>query len=226
MVPPLLHTVPAFMQGLRWQLRPLYAAYLVAVLGWDATAFALAVFSLAIGWLIPPPVVKGIEGRFSVGFVEYEARDRKRPSGAAAHHPVIGRMFYPAKHGHSATAPYIAMGDRHGLTRRFMVHASPAALRPYLPSFILQHWAVTPMPASYAAAPWVPESPGERLPVVVFSHGLTASREKSTSLGLSLASAGAVVLLVEHTDESSTLARLHDGSTIEYDTRPTDVGDK
>ena len=46
------------------------------------------------------------------------------------------------------------------------------------------------------------------LPVVVFSHGLTASRETSQSLALSLAANGALVVLIEHTDRSGALARL------------------
>ena len=55
------------------------------------------------------------------------------------------------------------------------------------------------------------------LPVVVFSHGLTASRETSQSLALSLAANGALVVLLEHTDRSGALARLLDGTVIPFD---------
>jgi hypothetical protein len=56
----------------------------------------------------------------------------------------------------------------------------------------------------------------------VFSHGLTATRETSSSLALSLAAAGAVVVCVEHSDGSSSLARFKDADdgtpvTLHYD---------
>ena len=208
-VPPLIHSVSTI-RGLRWQLRPIYVAYGAALLGWEVTGFLLAVFGLAVGWLIPPPVVVGLQGLYSVGFVEYEVQQQEEP-------PAIGRMFYPAREQHRETAPYMAMGDRHKLSRAFLKIGAPDELKPLLPSFLLQHWVSMPIPAKRAAEPWVPPPEEPALPVIVFSHGLTASRETSTSLALSLAAAGALVLLVEHTDRSSSRARFSDGGTIEYD---------
>ena len=52
---------------------------------------------------------------------------------------------------------------------------------------------------------------------VIFSHGLTGSRELNTSLCMDLASMGFYVFSVEHTDGSCALARFIDGTVIQYD---------
>lgn len=208
---PTLHRLLVRRTGVTWQFYPSHAGLLAAFLGWHLAALACGLLSGLLLWAIPVPTITGVESTFSVGYVEYEHAD---PDNAQ---PTIGRLLYPAREHHEEVAPYVAMNDRHGLARRFIAIATPEFLKPFLPAWLLTHWRVAPFPAKLAAAPYVPSDAHGRLPVVVFSHGLTATRETSTSLALSLAGAGCVVLLVEHTDRSATLARFHDGTALEFD---------
>ena len=189
----------------RWQLTPLYAAVVAATVGWWFTALALTASSLLARLLVPLPDPRGLPGPHPIGVVDFEAT---LPS---ASQPAFGRLLYPAATPHTDVSSYIAL-QRHyaasGLSRAFIAIASPPFLRPYLPVWVLDHWNAVTIPAKRAAPPARLAS----LPVVVFSHGLTASRETSQSLALSLAANGALVVLLEHTDRSGALARLLDGT--------------
>ena len=204
-----------------WQTNPIYAAWLAAWMRWHVCTWVFSVLGIIVRCLFPMPVPSRVIGRHGVGVVDVEYEARHEPGKEL---PGIGRVFYPTiEEPHGNTARYISMDDRHGLTRLFLVIGAPDFLKPYLPAWALSHWASIRIPAKKAATPWLPAD-GSRLPVVVFSHGLTASRETSTSLALSLASAGAFVLLLEHTDRSSTLARLMDGQCVHYDTSVSALG--
>lgn len=200
-----------------WQLRLVALAYCLVPFDYFVTAALLGVFGGALVLLLPIPTVIGIEGAFGVGVVDYDAPS---PSG----HPVIGRLFYPTAK-HNCTTSYMVHGDQHGLTRDFMIHASPKPLRPFLPVWLLKHWRSVRIHAKLGAAP---DTSLAKMPVVLFSHGLSAARETSSSLALTLASSGAVVLLVEHTDRSATLCRrIRSGKpagTIPYDASIMDLG--
>ena len=197
----------------RWQLAPAYAAVIAAALGWWFTATGLMASSLIARLLVPLPDPQGLSGPHSVGVVDLEAT---LPSGTQ---PAFGRILYPAATSHSSVASYIAM-PASGLSRSFIAIASPPFLRPYLPLWFLDHWNAVTIPAKRGAPPARLAS----LPVVVFSHGLTASRETSQSLALSLAANGALVVLLEHTDRSGALARRLDGSVIPFDSAPFALG--
>ena len=194
----------------RWQLTPFYAALVAATVGWWFTACALMASSLLARLLVPLPDPRGLPGPHPIGVVDFEAT---LPS---ASQPAFGRLLYPAATPHTEVSSYMAL-QRHytasGLSRAFVAIASPPFLRPYLPVWVLDHWNAVTIPAKRAAPPARLAS----LPVVVFSHGLTASRETSQSLALSLAANGALVVLLEHTDRSGALARLLDGSVIPFD---------
>ena len=228
-----LHKLVTLGRRRYWQLNPSTAGWCLAVFGWCRLSLAAGLVGMIASLLIPLPRLNGVKGRFSCGVVDYEVS-----SGHSGEQPtIIGRMIYPttASGTSSRSADYIAFGDKHGLTRRFIEIAAPAALRKYLPTWSLSHWAAMRIDAAYApilmphgaASSVSPSSaPAAReLPVVIFSHGLTASRETSTSLALALtATSGAAVLLVEHTDRSSALARFADGTSVAYDPSVMDLG--
>ena len=190
----------------RWQLTPFYAGVIAATVGWWFTACALMASSLVARLLVPLPDPRGLPGPHPIGVVDFEAT---LPSDS---HPAFGRILYPAATPHSSVSSYMALPSS-GLSRSFIAIASPLSLRPYLPVWVLDHWNAVTIPAKRGAPPARLAS----LPVVVFSHGLTASRETSQSLALSLAANGALVVLLEHTDRSGALARRLDGSVIPFD---------
>ena len=220
-----------------WQLIPSTFGWCAAFVSLSTSSSLLGVLGIAVNIIFPMPRLEPRKGRYSVGVVDYEvAVSDDAP-------PIIGRMFYPASAQHTASTPYIAFRDRHGLTRKFMTVAAPPFLRKLLPERILNHWAAMRIEAMYAAelaadgrgddgaqsagttTTTTTTTTAARLPVILFSHGLTASRETSSSLAMSLAAtSGAVVLLAEHTDASSSLARFADGSVVEYDHRIFELG--
>eukprot|EP00750_Incisomonas_marina_P009345 INCI15954.2.p1 GENE.INCI15954.2~~INCI15954.2.p1 ORF type:complete len:695 (-),score=101.12 INCI15954.2:94-2178(-) len=67
---------------------------------------------------------------------------------------------------------------------------------------------------SFASAGTEKRTQASAFPVVVFSHGLKATREMYSSLALRLASLGCIVLCVEHLDGSAAAARFPDGTTV------------
>jgi hypothetical protein len=179
-----------------WQLMPAQLGWWLAAVGLPTCASLVGTLSIVALTLIPLPEVEGVAGPFGVGVVDYA-------SSTDAPTLVLGRLFYPTSE-RGGVAPYLAYGNMHHLTRKFIYHASPSVLRPYLPVGILSHWKAMRIRACPDAPLLSTSAP---LPVVVFSHGLTASREKGSSLALSLAARGVVVALVEHTDRSATLSR-------------------
>ncbi len=201
----LTHRLPERLAWLGcWQNLPCYAAGGAALAGWSVTASALVAASAVSRMLVPLPAPEGVPGPFPVGVVDFEAT----VDGVRA----MGRMLYPAAGPSLGVARYMSLPAA-GLTRRFIADAAPAALRPYLPAWALDHWNAVTIRAARAAAP----AGSAPLPVVVFSHGLTAARETSQTLALTLAAAGALVVLVEHTDRSSSLARYLDGASVPFD---------
>ena len=163
---------PRFACLARWQLAPSYAAGCAAAAGWWATACGLLASSAMARLLVPLPDPRGLPGPHPIGVADFEASDRGKRA--------IGRLLYPAAHKHTSVSRYMALPAA-GLSRAFIAIASPPPLRPYLPAWVLDHWNAVTIPAQRAAQP----APLPSLPVVVFSHGLTASRETSQSLALS-----------------------------------------
>jgi platelet-activating factor acetylhydrolase len=221
-------TIPAhwffsksYVLGMRWQVIPSYCAIAVSICGGNPLLSAvLGLLGFLADTAIPEITLDSgvIKGEHSVGYFDYEILNTKEllineNTNVSTSKPAIGRIFYPTKVPHNITSSYFFQNDRHGLTRRFVATSGIWNLIPQMPSWILSHWSKIQIPVSLGAEPL-----DKKMPVIVFSHGNTASRELSTTMALSLASSGeAVVVLVEHTDCSSSLARFSNGDSIEFD---------
>ena len=206
-----LHRFATWQRFAYWQLTLTLLGWGAAALSLTVTSVLLGVFGIALNYAFPLPQIVGSPGEYSVGVVDYEV------TGSS----VIGRMFYPTS-PHAHLASYLYHDNRHGLTRKFMQIAAPKQLRKFLPEFVLSHWGSVQIAARVGAP--ISGDGTKPLPVVVFSHGLTASRETSTSLALSIAAQGAVVVLVEHTDKSCSLARFGDGTSVPFNASIFDLG--
>ena len=208
-----LHRVATWQRFVYWQLTLTFLGWVAAALSWTTTSVVLGLLGIALNYAMPLPHIAGLPGAFGVGVVDYEVE------GSCS--PVIGRMFYPTS-PHAELASYLYHDNRHNLTSKFMQIAAPKQLRKLLPEFVLSHWGSVQIAARVGSA--IGGDSAKALPVVLFSHGLTASRETSTSLALSLAAQGALVLLVEHTDRSSSLARYADGTSVAFDASIFELG--
>ncbi|MFC0505252.1 alpha/beta hydrolase family protein [Micromonospora costi] len=144
---------------------------------------------------LPPPT-----GPFPVGTVSLHLVDRSRPDPAAGpgrYRELMTSVWYPARNTW-----------RYPLARWM----PPAPLRELLTvAGFGADAAVAPLTAGHEGAP-VRRRRGERLPVVVFSHGAHDHRSDTTIVVQELASHGYVVVTVDHTHDA--FSQFPDGRVI------------
>jgi predicted dienelactone hydrolase len=137
-------------------------------------------------------------GPYKIGTTVWHVTDAARPETFAApgvHRQVEVMAWYPAASDHGQPAPYL----REGL----------AELPPFLKTALSSLAGVRTH--SIVDAP--PAASPEKLPVLVFSHGLGSSPSAYTALIEDLASHGYAVLSIVHPYEA-TAATLADGKVI------------
>ncbi|MEJ5223945.1 MAG: hypothetical protein WHV44_05765, partial [Anaerolineales bacterium] len=204
----------ANVEGLRWQMYPLYAlsvifffaslpAFMKARLNPDAparpqgaalagTLAALLVLAAATALpaLLPVPQVAAPRGPYPVGTVTYVLTDdtrRELYSGKDEPRKFMMQVWYPAKPALGAKrAPWMPNADK-------VAPAIATYIR--LPGFFLDHLVYAKSDA-YADAPLDPS--GGPYPVLIFSHGWNGFRAQSTFLMQDLASHGYIVVGMEH----------------------------
>lgn len=156
-------------------------------------------------WALGGPDYPEPSGPHAVGSLEVSFRDTKRPEtlGADPGDPreVGVRIWYPAAKG--ATGPRLPIIDGR-LAKAFSeIYGAPTGDEDGPPSSSI-----------IDAAPLA----GDRLPVVLFSHGGFAHRGQNISTMQDLASQGVIVVAIGHSHES-VLALLPGGRSIEMDPR-------
>jgi predicted dienelactone hydrolase len=201
----------AKVEGLRWQMIPLYAFSAVAMLlsipaflktqtGTESTvrpsrillSLGLLALASALPILLPVPAIPTPGGPFQVGTRIYELTDESRPelySGGDEARRFQIQAWYPAD---AATTD-----ERAQWMARADIYA-PAISRDILqlPPFFLDHLALASVPAYKDAGV---ATSNEGFPVILFSHGWNGFNAQNTGQALELASHGYVVVGVQHT---------------------------
>jgi hypothetical protein len=218
--PPAVGILPAFalvviathanVEGLRWQMSPLYVFAVVAPLlsipsflktqtGNGAEIrplrvilnFTLLALATLLPILLPVPAIPAPNGPYPVGTHIYELTDASRRelySGADEARRFQIQVWYPAEADPtSERSPWMENAD---------VFAPSISSYLDLPSFFLDHLALVKVPA-YKDAPVAPTNGG--FPVILFSHGWNGFNAQNTGQALQLASHGYVVVGVQHT---------------------------
>lgn len=204
----------ANIEGLRWQMYPLYALSVIfffaslpafmkarlnpnaparpqgtALAGTLAALLALAA-ATALPALLPVPQVAAPRGPYPVGMVTYVLTDdtrRELYSGKDEPRKFMIQVWYPANPAPGAKrAPWMPDADK-------VAPAIATYIR--LPGFFLDH-LIYAISDSYADAPLDPS--GGPYPVLIFSHGWNGFRAQSTFLMQDLASHGYIVVGMEH----------------------------
>ena len=144
------------------------------------------------------PVLPVPAGRYAIGRQSFDLVDSARADpyvvGGAGHRELMIWVWYPARSGLSAARaeyfPGAAQIDR------------DAAARPVAQDVFGSVWSriVSGAIRSHAITNAVPASESTRFPVVLFSHGSSASVFSYTTAIEDLASHGYVVVAIEHTD--------------------------
>lgn len=148
----------------------------------------------------PRLVLPGPTGPFPVGTVPLHLVDRSRPdpvAGPGHHRELMVSVWYPARDvARFPRAPWMADAVLRALLTDNGFPADAAS---------------TPFAAGRVGAPV--RRTGERLPVVVFSHGAHGHRAEYTIVVQELASHGYVVVTVDHTYDAYTV--FPDGRLLE-----------
>ena len=218
--PPAVGILPAFalvliathanVEGMRWQMFPLYA-FAIAALFFSIPAFfrtaqngmparqplrvalnlSLLAVATALPILLPVPAIPAPGGPYAVGTTIYELTDTSRKelySGVDEARRFQMQVWYPSEADPSSErAPWMANAD---------VFAPAISAYLDLPDFFLDHLALVKIPA-YRDAAVAPTNEG--FPVILFSHGWNGFNAQNTGQALQLASHGYVVVGIQHT---------------------------
>ncbi len=247
--PPAVGVLPAFtlvvlithgrVEGLRWQMYPLYGIAIVLFL-MSLTAFMregkleasaapkpqllpillsllLLAVSTAIPILLPVPTVPPPTGPYSVGTHTYVLTDQGRKeifSGKDEPRKFMIQVWYPALPPDLGTPPAPWMDNAEIIAPAIAEYIN-------LPTYFLDHLSL----AKTSAYQSIPPAPGDGpYPVLLFSHGWNGFRAQSTFLMQDLASHGYVVVSLEHT-YGSRMAVFPDGQVAPNNPNALPPGD-
>ena len=214
-------------ERLRWQMAPLFIGYILYWFQYNILSSIFGMASMILCYILPlPKALSPYKGAFEVGYFDYEYYGEKKDNNKKQGCDIaMGRLFYPTLQRRRynfftwpSSQAYFFHADTNLLRALLNTFAENISILSNIP-FLLDYWALITVPITRFAVPIFSTSAtlNSALPVVIFSHGLSASREISTSLCMELASMGFYVFAVEHTDGSCALARFQDGTVIEYD---------
>ncbi|KEG15185.1 phospholipase A2-like protein [Trypanosoma grayi] len=161
---------------------------------WSALAFTTGLFmSVTLFVLLPLPILVPLGGRYHVGMVHVDGRRAQSLPPLAVFYPTD---VPPPKKG----VPYVPFNDN-----RFIRGIASYA---GIPFYVLRDTLFVRLRVSPNATP-VPmfNSMGQQLPIIVFSHGLSAYHRLYSCLLLDIAARGAIVVAVGHGDGSASFMR-------------------
>ena len=203
--------VHAIVEGMRWQMVPLYLFAIVTLLtgipaflktGTETDSavrpiriilsLGLLAVSTALPILLPVPLIPSPSGPYQVGTRIYELTDESRNelySGKDESRRFQIQIWYPADVASTdKPAQWMARADIY----------APAISKDILelPPFFLDHLALVDVPAYKES---MVEQISDGFPVILFSHGWNGFNAQNTGQALELASHGYVVVGVQHT---------------------------
>ena len=208
----LLTIAHLLLEGYRWQMIPLYALTALITLlcipallrkdssgpsrrGWGIAAsvltLVLLILATALPALLPVPRVSAPSGPHQVGTQTFVVTDTSRQelySGKEEPRKFMIQVWYPATlHSGDIQAPWMQDAD---------IFAPAIAEFLNLPTFFLDHLALTKIPAFLDASP----APAENgYPIILFSHGWNGFAAQNSAQMVELASHGYVAVALQHT---------------------------
>jgi predicted dienelactone hydrolase len=218
--PPAVGILPAFalvviathanVEGMRWQMIPLYAFAILTLLTSIPTFFrtvqnetpptrplrvllnlSLLALSTALPILLPVPNIPAPSGPYQVGTLTFELTDTSRKelySGKDEARRFQIQVWYPSGTNTSnERTPWMQHAD---------VYATSISEYLGLPSFFLDHLALVKIPAYKGIS--VATTDGG-FPIILYSHGWNGFNAQNTGQALQLASHGYVVVGIQHT---------------------------
>ena len=217
----------ANVEGMRWQMIPLYVfsamTLLLSIPAFFRTVhndasiqqrplrvilnLILLALSTALPILLPVPVIPAPSGPYTVGTRIYEMTDTSRKelySGKDEARRFQIQIWYPAEVTETdQRAPWMERADIYGPALSEFLN---------LPSFFMDHLELVKLPA-YQEAKLAPTDEG--FPIILFSHGWPGFSAQNTGQALELTSHGYVVIGIQHT-YSALVTVFDDGLVAKY----------
>ncbi len=184
---------------------------------------ALVIKSVALTMLFPATELVPIKGKYNVGVV-----DLHLPVEGFERSHVTARILYPTADDVDRI-PYLNVDTNNEICKE-MMGVAPEALQKL--DFLLTYLKLSKIYASRNGVPLdlsaqkdekgIEEESGDKvvmdkLPIAIFSHGLTGNAVQYTFQTMSLAASGTVVLSLDHTDGSAIGVKPHDEPFKPYD---------
>jgi dienelactone hydrolase len=180
-----------------------------------ALSCLLLFMGVSLSILFPAVELPPFEGPYNVGVVDFYMRVEFATDSVGetckAHSDLPVRLLYPTR-DEPESIPYLSPYTAYDFCRQNMKNAAPPPLQDF--DWILHTWRLTSVRAKRNASLLQGK---DRLPIVLFSHGLLGTAEVYSYQAMSLAANGNVVLQVNHQDGSAPVVRLSNGTTMLYD---------
>lgn len=189
------------------------------------TAFAIQNISLLLlansfilTILFPAVNISRPNGKHNVGIIDVHL-----PVDNFEHDHVTVKLLYPTKEK-SGRVPYFNEETSKRICKALMKVGAPPPLNKL--GFMLDQWRLSTVHGKRNAIPHVPDAmenstkgkaERSKLPIVVYSHGLTGTAEIYSYQNMSLAANGTLVMSITHSDASAIGVKRKDGSFIDYD---------
>jgi platelet-activating factor acetylhydrolase len=189
------------------------------------TAFAIQNISLLLlansfilTILFPAVNISRPNGKHNVGIIDVHL-----PIDNFEHDHVTVKLLYPTKEK-SGRVPYFDEETSKRICKALMKVGAPPPLNKL--GFMLDQWRLSTVHGKRNAIPHVPDAmenstkgkaERSKLPIVVYSHGLTGTAEIYSYQNMSLAANGTLVMSITHSDASAIGVKRKDGSFIDYD---------
>jgi hypothetical protein len=209
-----------------------YSVALVSDGSW--TSLAIKMFSLLLvsksfllTILFPAVKINKVKGKWNVGIIDLHLP----VENFFEHEHVTVRLLYPTLEK-SVRVPYFDVENGPRICKALMKVGAPPPLNKL--NFMLNHWRLSTVDGKRNATPHVPaasnddnvkdgdgtsgkEASRPKLPIAIYSHGLTGSAELYSYQTMSLAANGTFVISITHSDSSAIDVTRKDGSFISYD---------
>ncbi|MFI6596016.1 alpha/beta hydrolase family protein [Nonomuraea sp. NPDC050536] len=207
-------TVVTFVDGFRWQLLPVLAGAVLALVWRGRIVGAVVCAGLVVAgagaaWALPTPDFPEPSGRYAVGTTVAQWTDPDRGEDATPEpgdrRTVVVQLWYPARKTAGPGAQYLGRTEHEA-----SVVAGGLAAYLGVPAFTLDG---LPRARSRAVFDALVADGGERYPVVLFSPGLGGVRTQNTAWAEELASRGYVVAALDHPYDSA-IVTLADGRAV------------
>eukprot|EP00571_Detonula_confervacea_P013389 CAMPEP_0172302194 /NCGR_PEP_ID=MMETSP1058-20130122/3939_1 /TAXON_ID=83371 /ORGANISM="Detonula confervacea, Strain CCMP 353" /LENGTH=466 /DNA_ID=CAMNT_0013012585 /DNA_START=362 /DNA_END=1763 /DNA_ORIENTATION=- len=185
--------------------------------------------SAALTVLFPAVELGPIRGKYNVGVIDLHlpvdfTEGVRRGSLLGTQHQdshdepsnayVTARLLYPT-HEKAENFPYLDPQSATLICSLLMKAGAPKPIKSF--GWILHTWRFTTIRAKRNAQPASLESGDRKIPLAVYSHGLTGNATIYSYQALNLAAQGLAVLMVDHTDLSAIAVRRKDSSHLLYD---------